>query len=251
MWGELSPPAGSVRWSWWGSQAHPLACWGHGAPTAPGIVGCMCPISEVIPLPLLQLEELSVMESTGQEETACPTCSSNVSTRLGKLLQRYEKLQGLVDSLMSSKKRGKVVRELPGKSQVGRWQHGGLWEGCARTMPGCLCFGVMWWSSLLPPTLSCKVCSIEGDSSHAANVLLALRAYGHWPSKPGLSPWGSQPTLRGTTLLFSSPEQDQEALKRVQAAILQMQGEYEKLNSVTGRLLDDSRQQQKDIEVDG
>ncbi|XP_062467350.1 glutamine-rich protein 2-like isoform X2 [Pezoporus occidentalis] len=104
------------------------------------------------------LEELSVMESTGQEEAACPTCSSNVSTRLGKLLQRYEKLQGLVDSLMSSKKRGKVVRELPGKSQ------------------------------------------------------------------------------------------DQETLKRVQAAILQMQGEYEKLNSVTGRLLDDSRQQQKDIE---
>ncbi|XP_057268797.1 uncharacterized protein LOC130601023 [Pezoporus wallicus] len=92
------------------------------------------------------------------------------------------------------------------------------------------------------------VCSIEGDSGRAANVLLALRAYGHWPSKPGLSPWGSLPTWPGTTLLFSSLEQDQEVLKRIQAAILQMQGEYEKLNSVTGRLLDDSRQQQKDIE---
>ena len=120
------------------------------------------------------------------------------------------------------------------------------WEGAARTMPGFSCAS---GSSLLPPILACKVCSIEGDSSHGANVLLALRAYGHWPSKPGLSPWGSQPTLRGATLLFSSLEQDQEVLKSIQAAILQVQGEYEKLNSVMGSLLDDSRQQQKDIEV--
>ncbi|XP_065526656.1 uncharacterized protein LOC136010004 [Lathamus discolor] len=105
-----------------------------------------------------QLEEVRAMESTGQEEAVCPMCSSDTSTRLGKLLRRYEKLQGLVESLMSRKKTGKVVRQLPGKSQ------------------------------------------------------------------------------------------DEEALKRIQAAILQMQGEYEQLNSVTGSLLDDSRQQQKDIE---
>ncbi|XP_065526672.1 uncharacterized protein LOC136010013 [Lathamus discolor] len=105
-----------------------------------------------------QLEEVRAMESTGQEEAVCPMCSSDTSTRLGKLLRRYEKLQGLVESLMSRKKTGKVVRQLPGKSQ------------------------------------------------------------------------------------------DEEALKRIQAAILQMQGEYEQLNSVMGSLLDDSRQQQKDIE---
>ncbi|XP_065525966.1 nucleosome-remodeling factor subunit BPTF-like [Lathamus discolor] len=105
-----------------------------------------------------QLEEVRAMESTGQEEAVCPMCSSDTSTRLGKLLRRYEKLQGLVESLMSRKKTGKVVRQLPGKSQ------------------------------------------------------------------------------------------DEEVLKRIQAAILQMQGEYEQLNSVTGSLLDDSRQQQKDIE---
>lgn len=57
--------------------------------------------------------------------------------------------------------------------------------------------------------------------------------------------------MRGTSLLFSSLEQDQEVLKRVQDAILQVQGEHEKLSSVTGSLLDDSRQQQKDIEVGG
>ncbi|XP_065541912.1 glutamine-rich protein 2-like isoform X1 [Lathamus discolor] len=106
-----------------------------------------------------QLEEVRVMESTGQEAAACPMCSSDTSTRLGMVLRRYEKLQGLVESLMSRKKTGKAVRQLPGKSQ-----------------------------------------------------------------------------------------QDEEVLKRIQAAILQMQGECEKLNSVTGSLLDDSRQQQKDIE---
>ncbi|XP_062465396.1 glutamine-rich protein 2-like isoform X2 [Pezoporus occidentalis] len=105
-----------------------------------------------------QLEEVRAMASTGQEEAVCPTCSSDTSMRLGKLLRSYEKLQRLVDSLMSRKKTGKVVQQLPGKSQ------------------------------------------------------------------------------------------DQEVLKRIQAAVLQMQGEYEKLNSVMGSLLDDSRQQQKDIE---
>ncbi|XP_061212472.1 uncharacterized protein LOC133213889 [Neopsephotus bourkii] len=105
-----------------------------------------------------QLKEVRVMENTGQEEAVCPTCSSDTSMRLGKLLRCYEKLQGLVDSLMSTKETGKVMRQLPGKSQ------------------------------------------------------------------------------------------DQEELKRIQAAVLQMQGEYEKLNSVMGSLLEDSRQQQKDME---
>lgn len=146
MWGELPPPAGSLRWSWWGCQPHPVAGWGRGASVAPGIVGCICPVSEVIPLPLLQLEEVRVMESTGPEEAVCPTCSSDTSTRLGKLLRRYEKLQGLVDSLMSRKKRGTVVRQLPGKSQVGRWQHGGLGRGPPEPCPAVcalvLCGGV-------------------------------------------------------------------------------------------------------------
>ncbi|XP_061199940.1 uncharacterized protein LOC133207229 [Neopsephotus bourkii] len=50
-----------------------------------------------------QLKEVRVMENTGQEEAGCPTCSSDTSMRLGKLLRCYEKLQGLVDSLMSTK----------------------------------------------------------------------------------------------------------------------------------------------------
>ncbi|KFM07665.1 Glutamine-rich protein 2, partial [Aptenodytes forsteri] len=111
-----------------------------------------------------QLDELRAMvKSAGQEQAeaqaACPVCSTDTSTQVGQLLQRYEKLQELVDSFMSRQAVGKVVRQLPGRSQ-----------------------------------------------------------------------------------------QDEELLKRIQATVVQVQGDYEKLSSVTGNLLDDRHQKQKDIE---
>ncbi|XP_059684366.1 glutamine-rich protein 2 [Gavia stellata] len=111
-----------------------------------------------------QLDELrAMMESAGQEQAeaqaACPICSTDTGTQVGQLLQRYEKLQELVDSFMSQQVVGKVVRQLPARSQ-----------------------------------------------------------------------------------------QDEELLKRIQATIVQVQGDYEKLSSVTGNLLDDRHQKQKDIE---
>ncbi|NXT95758.1 QRIC2 protein, partial [Anhinga rufa] len=42
---------------------------------------------------------------------------------------------------------------------------------------------------------------------------------------------------------------DEELLRRIQATIVQVQGDYEKLSSVTGNLLDDHHQKQKDIEA--
>ncbi|NXW53140.1 QRIC2 protein, partial [Eurystomus gularis] len=42
---------------------------------------------------------------------------------------------------------------------------------------------------------------------------------------------------------------DEELLKRIQATIVHLQGDYEKLSSVTGNLLDDHHQKQKDIEA--
>ncbi|XP_049669103.1 glutamine-rich protein 2 isoform X2 [Accipiter gentilis] len=113
-----------------------------------------------------QLDELRAMvEGTGQEQAeaeaqaACPVCSTDTSVQVGQLLQRYEKLQELVDSFMSRQAVGKVVRQLPGRSQ------------------------------------------------------------------------------------------DEELLKRIQATVMQVQGDYEKLSSVTGNLLDDRHQKQKDIEA--
>ncbi|XP_075374750.1 glutamine-rich protein 2 isoform X2 [Mycteria americana] len=111
-----------------------------------------------------QLDELRAMvASAGQEQAeeqaACPVCSTDTSTQVGQLLQRYEKLQELVDSFMSRQTVGKVVRQLPGRSQ------------------------------------------------------------------------------------------DEELLKRIQATVVQVQGDYEKLSSITGNLLDDRHQKQKDIEA--
>ncbi|NXT26678.1 QRIC2 protein, partial [Syrrhaptes paradoxus] len=42
---------------------------------------------------------------------------------------------------------------------------------------------------------------------------------------------------------------DEELLKRIQATVMQMQGDYEKLSSVTGNLLDDCHQRQNDIKA--
>ncbi|CAM9982800.1 unnamed protein product [Bubo scandiacus] len=108
-------------------------------------------------------EPRAMVASTGQEQAevqaACPVCSTDISKQVGQLLQRYEKLQELVDDCMSRQAAGKVVRQLPGRSQ------------------------------------------------------------------------------------------DEELLKRIQAAVTQVQGDYEKLNSVTGNLLHDRHQKEKDIEA--
>ncbi|NXC71498.1 QRIC2 protein, partial [Anhinga anhinga] len=105
--------------------------------------------------------------SAGQEQAeaqaACPVCSTDISVQVGQLLQRYEKLQELVDSFMSRQ----------------------------------------------------------------------------------------APLLHGTALSSSLLKQDEELLRRIQATIVQVQGDYEKLSSVTGNLLDDHHQKQKDIEVGG
>ncbi|KAM6050446.1 glutamine-rich protein 2 isoform 2-T2 [Chlamydotis macqueenii] len=110
-----------------------------------------------------QLDKLRVtVESVGPEQaeagSRCPACNADTNAQLGQLLQRYEKLQELVDS-MSRQAMGKAMRQLPGKSQ------------------------------------------------------------------------------------------DEELLQRIQATIVQVQGDYEKLSSVMGNLLDDRHQKQKDIEA--
>ena len=59
--------------------------------------------------------------------------------------------------------------------------------------------------------------------------------------------------MHGTTLSSSSLKQDEELLKHIQATWVwvQVQGHYEKLNSVTGNLLNDRHQKEKDMEVGG
>ncbi|PKU30374.1 glutamine-rich protein 2 [Limosa lapponica baueri] len=82
------------------------------------------------------------------------------------------------------------------------------------------------------------------------HLLFPEGACGQWPSNLGLSPQGSQPPLaQHTTLSPSLPKQDEEVLKRIQTTIVQVQGNYEKLNSIMGTLLHNSQQQQKDTKA--
>uniref|UniRef100_G1MYF8 DUF4795 domain-containing protein n=1 Tax=Meleagris gallopavo TaxID=9103 RepID=G1MYF8_MELGA len=113
-----------------------------------------------------QLDELrSVLGSTTpatqppssaeQDEAPCPVCSTDVGAQLGRLLQRYEQLQELVESVSARQAAGKAGRQ----------------------------------------------------------------------------------------------RQDEELLKHIQAAVTQVQGDCEKLSSVTGNLMDDRHQRQRDIEA--
>ncbi|XP_074745540.1 glutamine-rich protein 2-like [Strix uralensis] len=78
-------------------------------------------------------EPRATVASTGQEQAeaqaACPDCSGDIRKQLGQLLQRHEKLQEVVDDLVSRQAVVKVVRQIPGRSQVRRCRHGGLGRG--------------------------------------------------------------------------------------------------------------------------
>ncbi|XP_068269612.1 spindle assembly abnormal protein 6-like [Nyctibius grandis] len=83
-----------------------------------------------------QLDELrAVVESAGQEQpgaqAACPTCSGDSGAQVRQLLQRYEELRGMVQSMLRLET-VKVARQLPVRSQIGSWQR----EGLGRGLPG-------------------------------------------------------------------------------------------------------------------
>lgn len=144
-----------------------------------------------------------------QDDALCPVCSSNVGAQLGRLLQRYEQLQELVESVSARQTTGKGGKQRVGKGQVGNCcSLGLLWGGFG--------FGV----SASSPTTPC--CSMW--------LLLCILHM-----------------VLGCCL--PSPQQDEELLKHIQAAIAQVQWDCEKLSCVTGNLVDDQHQRQRDIEV--
>ena len=103
-------------------------------PQHPDLLPASTSSRSLLLLPFLQLgEPRAMVASTGQEQAeaqaACPVCSTDISKQAGQLLQRYEKLQEVVDDFTSRQAVGNVVRQLPGRSQVGRCQHGGLGRG--------------------------------------------------------------------------------------------------------------------------
>lgn len=113
-------------------------------PQQPGLLAASSPSQKCFLLPFVQVEELrAVTSSAGQEQAerqaACPMCR-DTSAPEGNLLQRFEKLQEQVDSLLSRQEEGKVERQ---RSHVRRWWHGGAWEEAAGTCPA-LQLVVLW-----------------------------------------------------------------------------------------------------------
>ncbi|XP_071672716.1 glutamine-rich protein 2 [Patagioenas fasciata] len=64
-----------------------------------------------------QLQAEVPVQSGGQEQAGCPICNSDTKVQVAKLLQRYEKLQELVESFMSQQMVGKMMRQLLGRSK--------------------------------------------------------------------------------------------------------------------------------------
>lgn len=69
---------------------------------------------------------------------------------------------------------------------------------------------------------------------------------------PGLGTWQHFPNY-GALFSFSflSLNQDEELLNRIQSTIINVQEDCEKLNTITGNLIEEHRQKQKDIDVSG
>ncbi|KAM9026056.1 uncharacterized protein PRD47_008271 [Ara ararauna] len=103
-----------------------------------------------------EVEELRAMVRNAEQEQAerqvvCPMYR-DPSAPEGNLLQRFEKLQEQVDSLLSRQEEGKVERP---RSQVRRRWHVGLGRGLPGPppAPSWLCCNGMWGSPLLPPQI--------------------------------------------------------------------------------------------------
>ncbi|XP_074703249.1 uncharacterized protein LOC141932915 isoform X1 [Strix aluco] len=128
-----SAPTATARWGGPGGVSSHIP-WLAGAiepPQHPDLLTASTSSQSRLLLPFLQLgEPRAMVASTGQEQAeaqaACPACSGDIRKQVGQLLQCYEKLQEVVDNFMSQQAVGKVVRRLPGRSQVRRCRHGGL-----------------------------------------------------------------------------------------------------------------------------
>ena len=170
---------------------------------------------------------------------------------MGQLLQRYEKLQEVVDSLMSRRAVGKVLRQLPRQSQVGRWRHGGLGRG----LPG-LPWLVVLCCNMGEPLAAPHIGLYTSAARKEMKALVQMSCWHREPLASGQVTWlcphgAASPPLHSTALSSSSLQQDEEVPKRVQATLVQVQGSYEKLSSVVGNLLRDSQRQQQDTKVGG
>ncbi|XP_049557971.1 glutamine-rich protein 2 isoform X2 [Orcinus orca] len=201
-----------------------------------------------------KLEKVNrILEGEGEQETGKEVNAGQLSLQLGVLRVTVADIEKELAELRESQERGKVSMEhsvseasLYLQDQLDKLRT--IIENMMASSSTLLSMSMSAAPHKLPTTLApsqidpaatCPACSL--DLSHRVSTL--VQRYEQLQDMVS-SLAASRPSKKA-----KQQSQDEELLGRVQSAILQVQGDCEKLSIITGNLIEDHRQRQKDIEV--
>ncbi|XP_066877394.1 glutamine-rich protein 2 isoform X3 [Kogia breviceps] len=194
-----------------------------------------------------------ILEGEGEQETGNEVKAGQLSLQLGILRVTVAAIEKELAELRESQERGKVSMEhsvseasLYLQDQLDKLRM--IIENMLASSSTLLSMSMNVAPCKLPTTLApgqidpaatCPACSL--DLSHQVSTL--VQRYEQLQDMVS-NLAASRPSKKAKL-----QSQDEELLGRVQSAILQVQGDCEKLSIATGSLIEDHRQGQKDIEV--
>ncbi|XP_060146820.1 glutamine-rich protein 2 isoform X1 [Globicephala melas] len=201
-----------------------------------------------------KLEKVNrILEGEGEQETGKEVNAGQLSLQLDVLRVTVADIEKELAELRESQERGKVSMEhsvseasLYLQDQLDKLRT--IIENMMASSSTLLSMSMSAAPHKLPTTLApsqidpaatCPACSL--DLSHRVSTL--VQRYEQLQDMVS-SLAASRPSKKA-----KQQSQDEELLGRVQSAILQVQGDCEKLSIITGNLIEDHRQRQKDIEV--
>ncbi|XP_066877395.1 glutamine-rich protein 2 isoform X4 [Kogia breviceps] len=201
-----------------------------------------------------KLEQMNrILEGEGEQETGNEVKAGQLSLQLGILRVTVAAIEKELAELRESQERGKVSMEhsvseasLYLQDQLDKLRM--IIENMLASSSTLLSMSMNVAPCKLPTTLApgqidpaatCPACSL--DLSHQVSTL--VQRYEQLQDMVS-NLAASRPSKKAKL-----QSQDEELLGRVQSAILQVQGDCEKLSIATGSLIEDHRQGQKDIEV--
>nr|XP_020136556.1 glutamine-rich protein 2 isoform X16 [Microcebus murinus] len=193
-----------------------------------------------------------VVEGEGEQELGKELKSSQLSLQLGVLRVTVADIEKELSELRESQERGKAAMEnsvseasLYLQEQLDKLRT--IMENMMASSSTLLSMSMTTPHKTLTtvapgqihPEATCPACSL--DVSHQVSML--VQRYEHLQDMVN-NLAASRPSRKAKL-----QSQDEELLGHVQSAILQVQGDCEKLNITTGNLIEDHRQKQKDIDV--
>ncbi|XP_045842241.1 glutamine-rich protein 2 [Meles meles] len=192
-----------------------------------------------------------ILEGNGEHETGKDTKDGSLSLQLGILRVTVADIEKELAELRESQERGKVSMEhsvseasLYLQDQLDKLR--AIIENMMASSSTLLSLSMAPHKTLsnlepgqIDPEATCPACSL--DLSHQVSTL--VRRYEQLQDMVN-NLAASRPSKKAKL-----QSQDEELLGHVQSAILQVQGDCEKLNITTSSLIEDHRQKQKDIDV--